>query len=391
MKNKLIITAIMYFVMAGFVQAQSRQSDTATYRTIIPVEKQSLMKNEDIIANMQMGLRNDFQDGDYLGSKFKVEQFRLEIKGYIHEKVFFRFRHRYTSTFEPQSIDKIIKGVDFAYLRFDASDKWQFTFGKTYADWGGYEFDLNPIDIYEYSDIIEMADNFLFAAGAYFQATKNHGISFQILNSRTGTFEELYDSIPTIEASKAPLAGVINWRGSFWDGKFTTLWSYSLFNEAKDIFKNYIALGNQLNLNKITIMYDFKWSKEDLDRTGIISGDVPDDIYNYALKNTLYYSHWLRFDYRFTPKWQASFVGIIDKAKWLSDVDPIKNTDDWRTAYTFIPTLEYFPWEDLNLKFYLGWVGRSFNYSEYSQSRFGLSDYSTGRLIFGIISPLHVL
>jgi hypothetical protein len=66
MKNKLIITAIMYFVMAGFVQAQSRQSDTATYRTIIPVEKQSLMKNVDIIANMQMGLRNDFQDGDYL-------------------------------------------------------------------------------------------------------------------------------------------------------------------------------------------------------------------------------------------------------------------------------------------------------------------------------------
>ncbi len=390
MKIKLIITAI-FLSIAGIVQAQLRQADTSAYRSLIPVEKQELLKNVDMIMNMQLGLRNDFQNGEYLGSKFKFEQFRLEIKGYVHEKVFFRFRHRYTSDFEPQSVDKIIKGVDFAYLRFDLSDKLQLTVGKTFADWGGYEFDLNPIDIYEYSDIIEMADNFLTGAGLYYQATKNHGFSFQILNSRTGTFEEIYDSIPTIQSSKAPLAAVINWRGSFWGGKFTTLWSYSLFNEAQDMFKNYIAIGNQLKLKKLTVMYDFKWSKEDLDRTGIISGDVPDDIYNYALKNTLYYSHWLRVDYRFVPQWQLSFVGFIDKAKWLSDMDPLKDTDDWRTAYSFIPTIEYFPWDNLNLKFFFGYVGRYFDYSDYATTRVGAQDYNTGRIIFGIISPLHVL
>jgi len=390
MKIKLIITLICLSI-AGIVQAQLRQADTSSYRSLIPVEKQELLKNVDLIMNMQLGFRNDFQDGEYLGSKFKFEQFRFEIKGYVHEKVFFRFRHRYTSEFQPQSVDKIIKGIDFAYLRFDLSDKLQLTVGKTFADWGGFEFDLNPIDIYEYSDIIEMADNFLTGAGLYYQATKNHGFSFQILNSRTGTFEEIYDSIPTIQSSKAPLAAVINWRGSFWGGKFTTLWSYSLFNEAQDMFKNYIALGNQLKMKKLTIMYDFKWSKEDLDRTGIISGDVPDDIYNYALKNTLYCSHWLRLDYRFVPKWQVSLVGFIDRAKWLSDVDPLKDTDDWRIAYSFIPTIEYFPWDDLNLKFFFGYVGRYFDYSDYATSRVGAQDYNTGRLIFGIISPLHVL
>jgi hypothetical protein len=390
MKLKLIITLTCLSII-GVAQAQLRQADTSSYRSLIPEEKQELLKNVDVITNMQLGFRNDFQDGEYLGSKFKFEQFRLEIKGYVHEKVFFRFRHRYTSDFQPQSIDKIIKGVDFAYLRIDLSDKWQFTFGKTFADWGGIEFDLNPIDIYEYSDIIEMADNFLTGAGIYYQATKSHGFSFQVLNSRTGTFEELYDSIPHVQSSKAPLAGVINWRGSFWGGKFTTLWSYSLFYEAKNTFKNYIALGNQLNLDKVTLYYDFKWSKEDLDRTGIISGDVTDDIYNYALPNTLYYSHWLRVDYRFIPKWQVCFVGFIDEAKWMSDVDPTKNTDDWRTAYSIIPTIEYFPWDDLNLKFYFGYVGRYFNYSDYAKTRVGVQDYNTGRIIFGIISPLHVL
>jgi len=391
MKIRLLI-ALISLGIASIVQAQNRQEDTSSvYRSLIPHGKQELLKNVDIIANMQMGFRSDFLDGNHQISKFQIEQFRLEIKGYVHEKVYFRFRHRYTSTFEPQSIDKIIKGVDFAYVRFDISDKLQLTVGKTFADWGGIEFDLNPIMIYEYSDIIENADNFLTGVGLYHQTTKNHGFSFQILNSRTGSFEEIYDTVPNLVSSKAALAGVINWRGSFWDGKFTTLWSYSLFNEAKGVFKNYLAFGNQLKLNKVTLAYDYLWSKEDLDRTGIISREVPDDIYNYALENTLYTSHWFKIDYRFKPKWQISFVGFIDQAKWLDDLDPTKDTDDWRTAYGFIPTLEYFPWDDINLKFYAGYVGRIYNYSDYAKSRVGVKDYNTGRLIIGIISPMQVL
>jgi len=391
MKFKNILVLVLFLFTIGIAQAQLRQADsTSTYRSIIPEEKQGLLKNIDMIANMQLGMRSDFLDGDHVQTNYRFEQFRLEIKGYVHEKVFFRFRHRYTSTFEPQTIDKVIKGVDFAYLRFDATEKLQFTIGKTFADWGGYEFDMNPINIYEYSDIIEMADNFLTGVGVYYQAFDNHGFSFQVLNSRTQSFEELYQGLPEMEGSEVPLAAVVNWRGSFWDGKFTTLWSYSLFNEAKDSFKNYIALGNQLNLDKITLSYDFKISMEDLDRTGIISNDVPDELYPYALENTVYFSHWLKFDYRFKEQWQFSFVGFYDEAKWKDDIDPTKYTDDWRTAYGVIPTIEYFPWKELNLKFYLGYVGRVYDYSDYATSRVGVEDYNTGRFIVGLISPLHI-
>ncbi len=398
MKIKRSLGILLILFTIGFTHAQLRQSDTSTvYRSIIPKNKQELLKNIDIIANMQMGLRSDFLDGEHEITKFRIEQFRLEIKGYVHKNIFFRFRHRYTSDFEPQTVDKIIKGIDFAYVRFDLTDKFQLTIGKTFADWGGIEFDMNPIDIYEYSDIIEMADNFLTGVGLYYQITDNHGLAFQILDSRTQSFEELYQGIPYLEPSKYPLAAIINWRGSFWKGKFTTLWSYSLFNEAEDTFKNYIALGNQLKLNKkITLAYDFKWSNEDLDRTGIISRDVPDDLYPYALQNTLYYSHWLKADYRFVDKWQFSFVGFIDYAKWMSDIDPLKNTDDWRTAYGFIPTIEFFPWSDINLKFFAGYVGRIYNYSDYAievTNRFGndgVQNYNTGRIIVGLISPLHI-
>ena len=391
MKDRYLILFFVMLVNFLAVQGQNRQADTtSTYRSLIPTGKQSLLKNIDMIANMQMGLRSDFYDGDHLETKFRIEQFRLEIKGYVHEKIYFRFRHRYTSTFEPQSIDKIIKGVDFMYLRFDLSERVQLTIGKTWADWGGIEFDLNPIDIYEYSDIIEQADNFLTGVGVYWQTTKNHGLAFQLLNSRTQSFEELYQGHSELEGSDIPLAVVGNWRGSFWDGKFTTLWSYSIFNEAKNTFKNYIALGNQLKLDKLAIAYDFKWSKEDLDRTGIISRDVPDDLYPYALENTLYYSHWTKIDYRFADKWGVSFVGFIDQAKWLDDIDPLKTTDDWRTGYGYVPSIEFWPWADLNLKFYVAYVGRNYIYSDYAKSRVGVEDYNTGRVMIGIISPLHI-
>ena len=119
---KIRILILIAFTSAiGTSYAQERQSDTTSYKLIIPEEKQNLLKNIDMIANMQMGFRSDFINGENMSSQFKFEQFRLEIKGHVTEKVYFRFRHRYTSTFEPQSIDKIIKGVDFAYLRFDLS------------------------------------------------------------------------------------------------------------------------------------------------------------------------------------------------------------------------------------------------------------------------------
>jgi len=390
--KKIFLPVIFFFCAVIAVFAQDMQSEgTTSYRSLIPESKQSLLKNIDIIANTQMNFRNDFIDGEYIGSKFRIEQFRMEIKGYIFPKLFFRFRHRYTSTFEPQTIDKIIKGVDMAFVRLDLSDKWQLSVGKMCADWGGVEFDLNPIDIYEYSDIIEMADNFLTGAGVYFQANKNQGLAFQLLDSRTGSFEELYDTVPDVTASKVPLALVFNWRGNFFNGKLSTIWSYSLFTEAKGIGMNYIALGNQFRSKKLDVAYDFKISFENLDRTGIISDLIPDTLYNYAVRKTVYRSHWTRITYKMTEQWQLSADAFIDCALWKDDLDPYKTDDKFRTVYSVIPTLEFFPFKKYNLKFFLGYVGRWGHYSDYAKSRFGLSDYNNYRIIIGLISPLHIM
>ena len=381
-------------------QKQERQTgDTTDYKTLIPEEKQGLLKNVAVIANMQFGLRNEFVDGDYTQTRFRNEQFRLEIRGQVHEKVYFRFRDRYTRAQTSESIDNISRSVDLAYLRFDISEKFSISAGKMCADWGAWEFDWNPIDIYEYSDIIEYADNFLTGVGFSYTPSNRNQWTFQVLDSRTKSFEELYGDQPNFTESKAPLAFDANWRGSLLDGKIKTIWSYSLFNEAQDgegnsANMNYIALGNEFNVGKFRFIYDFKWSDEQLDRTGVVSETIPNNLYDYSVANTLYIGHWVNVRYRLTPKVDLTLVAMLDIAKWKNSFNDPLNTsgeEHIRDAWGYVPAIEYFPWSDLNIKFFANWVGRVYKYSDYAQDRFGVSDYTTGRFTVGFISPLGIL
>src|SRR5436190_9435413 len=321
-----------------------------------------------MIANMRFAQRNEFVDGNYTKSRFTMEQFRLEIKGKVHDKVYFRFRDRYTRAQTSESVDGISRSTDLAFVRVDVSDKFSISAGKLCADWGAIEFDLNPIDVYEYSDIIEYADNFLTGVGFSYVANSKNQFTFQILDSRTKTFDELYGPQPHLVEGKVPMAFVANWRGSLFDGKLNTIWSYAIHNEAKDTVTgnpavmNYFALGNQLKLGKLTVDYDYKLSLEDLDRTSIVSETVPDNLYPYALRKAVYIGHWLNLNYRVQPKLNLALVLMMDLAKYKDDIDPLKTSDDIRTAWGYIPTIEYYPFKDLNLRFYANWVGRSYDY-----------------------------
>ena len=390
----------MMLPTAVWAQKTERQMEDSTdYRTLIPEEKQGMLKNISMIANMNFAFRNEFVDEEYVQSRFRNEQFRLEIRGQVHEKVYFRFRDRYTRAQTSESVDNISRSVDLAYIRVDLTNKWSVSLGKMCADWGAWEFDWNPIDIYEYSDIVEYADNFLTGVGfTYTPSTKNQW-TFQVLDSRTKTFEELYGQQPNFTESKAPLAFVANWRGSLLDGKIKTIWSYSLFNEAQDMTgnganMNYIALGNEFNFDKFRFIYDFKWSDEELDRTGVVSETIPNSLFSYSVGNTLYIGHWVNLRYMVSPKVHLTFVGMLDIANWknsFNDPDNPTGEEHIRNAWGFIPAVEYYPWDDLNLKFFANWVGRSYDYSDYAQERFGASNYSTGRFTVGFISPLGIL
>jgi len=398
---KNITWVLVFLILPSLVWAQKQErqmGDTTYYPSLIPEAKQGLLKNVSMIANMNFALRNEFVDGEYTQSRFRNEQFRLEIRGQVHEKVYFRFRDRYTRAQTSESIDNISRSVDMAYIRVDVSDKWSISAGKMCADWGAWEFDWNPIDIYEYSDIVEYADNFLTGVGFTYTPSNRNQWTFQVLDSRTKSFGELYGPQPNFTESKAPLAFVSNWRGSLMDGKIKTIWSYSLFNEAQDANgnsanMNYIALGNEFNFDKFRFIYDFKWSDEQLDRTSIVSETIPDALFPYSVANTLYVGHWVNLRYMVSDKVHLTMVAMLDIANWKNSFKDPSNTtgeEHIRNAWGFIPAVEYYPWSDLNMKFFANWVGRRYDYSDYAKASLGAVDYTTGRFTVGFISPLGI-
>lgn len=401
MKSLKWILLFLVLPSLAWAQKQERQTgDTTYYKTLIPEAKQGLLKNVSMIANMNYAFRNEFRDGEYTQSRFRNEQFRLEIRGQVHEKVYFRFRDRYTRAQTSESIDNISRSVDLAYLRFDINSKFSISAGKMCADWGAWEFDWNPIDIYEYSDIVEYADNFLTGVGFTYTPSPRNQWTFQVLDSRTKSFTELYGAQPNFVESKAPLAFVANWRGVLLDGKIKTIWSYSLFNEAQDpstgkgANMNYIALGNEFNFSKFRFIYDFKWSDEALDRTTIVSETIPDALFPYSVANTVYVGHWINLRYMINPKVHLTMVAMLDVANWKNSFNDPNNTtgeEHIRNAWGFIPAVEYYPWSDLNIKFFANWVGRRYDYSDYAKQSLGAVDYTTGRFTIGFISPLGIL
>ncbi|RAJ81820.1 phosphate-selective porin O/P [Chitinophaga dinghuensis] len=368
-------------------KSQQQEHPDTIYKPLISLPKSYLLDNIDLIANMRFAGQNRFVNGTYTGSSFVNEQFRLEIKGKVTDKLYFRFRDRYTRNPETQSVDNISRSTDLAYLRFDPNEHWKIYAGKLCADWGGYEFDANPIDIYEYSDMIEFADNFLSGAGVGYLPNKQHEFTVQLLNSRTKTFHELYDTIPGINEAKFPFAAVANWRGSFWEGKFQTIWSYSIFKEATHQYMNYFAFGNQLQLKGFRLQYDFKLSLENLDRKLIVSGIVHN---GPAKQGVRYVTHWVSADVKVSRIVHLAFQGMVDFACWDGNPDP--NADKrLRVAWGYVPGVEVYPLKSVNLKVYANMVGRVYRYTDYAKAAFGQTNGDNFRFSVGIVTPLTVL
>lgn len=394
----------IYFLIALFPIMASGQNDHIekqtsegnlfkdTIQPIIPVSKQSLLRDIDVIFNSRMAYNSYFTDGDHDLSHYNVDQLRFEIKGKIHDKVYFRFRNRYTRDPIPGNLDNISRSIDLAFLRIDLSKRTNISVGKLCADWGGYEFDFNPIDILTYNDIIENADNFLVGAGiSHTLKNGNHSFSFQLLNSRTKTYEEQYgkSAPPSVTPSEYPLAMVGNWRGKFFDGKFETTYSYSFFNEAKGAHMNYVALGNKFAAKNFVLYYDFQYSNEGLDRLGIVSNIISSQ-YPFAAKKAVYLENWIRAEYLATPKINLLMTIMSSNQSWKDNPDSNANCK-LSTSYGLIPTIQYMPFKDFNIKFYLAYTARKYDYTKYAENTFGAKDYTTGLVSVGFIAPLLVL
>ena len=378
MKKLALLIVVMGFGVSAF--AQSSPKEKTLFERVANIEKKIDWFN--FYLNMQGSFDASFNyDGVHGLSEaaFKMRQFRIEAKGNITPWLSYRWRQRLNRgnnggnnidnmptsiDIAGNNIDNIPTSIDIAGIGVKLDDHFSFFAGKQCAAYGGIEFDLNPIEIYEYSDMIENMSNFMTGLNIAYQIDNNHQLQFQILDSRNGSQEETYG--PGFEKSRAPLLYTLNWNGNLFDGIYKTRWSASVMSETKDKQMYYYALGN-----------DFTFSKK-----GIITGIVGNEDGHNAL-DAEYLSVVTKVNYRFQPKWNAFVKGMYETASVSKTRGDIEK-GNYRTSYGYLAGIEYYPLEDSNLHFFCTFVGRSYKFTD----RAAQKGYNTQRLEVGFIYQL---
>ena len=316
-------------------------------------EENPIHKKFNMYFNFQSSFDLEKVKDQDMTAQFKARQLRLEVRGDITDRIFYRFRHRLNKSNAATSLDNLAKATDMLYAGFRLDDKWALTAGKMCQAWGGFEFDLNPMNIYEYSDFIENMDNFMLGAMITYAPNKNHEFNLQITDVRNDSFKTLYGTATnTINASKAPLTYIFNWNGNLFDNLIQTRWGGGLQSEA-DGYNNWmLMLGTKLNLPKFQVFFDYMMANEALDRLAYtpLSKDSNNNI--LAIKDTKYNSFVLKAEYQPAPHWNIFAQGMYETAKSDLPNNELKSIG-------YYAGVEYLPFEKQDLRFFLAYIGRS--------------------------------
>ncbi|MBQ7421410.1 MAG: porin, partial [Prevotella sp.] len=131
-------------------------------------------------------------DDDDWTSGFKNKQLRLEIKGNIGEHLSYRLRHRMNKANNAQGEDNFAKATDIMMVGWKFNDKFAVQAGKMCQIWGGFEFDENPMYIYQYSDMVDNMDNFMAGFVASYKPIPTQEIAVEISDANNGRFSDEY-------------------------------------------------------------------------------------------------------------------------------------------------------------------------------------------------------
>lgn len=207
-------------------------------------------KKTDFRINIALDTRLDGQVTAYSGTPEKSTELgfagkfiTLVVDGSITENLTYGYRQRlFTKDLNPTSF---FNATDWLYLKYRFHKNFTFTAGKDVIAIGGFEYDMNPIDVYFYSMYCNNVTCYQLGLSLTYMDNKgNHSLKAQVTNSpfSTGAYDGKF-------------AYNLLWSGNM--GWFKTLYSVNMVERERGHFLNYIALGNRFTWNPVTIDLDY--------------------------------------------------------------------------------------------------------------------------------------
>ena len=321
---------------------------------------------------------------------FKNKHLRLEIKGNLTDKLYYRFCYRMTNSNVVRSEDNFARSTDVVMIGYRFSDKLSVEAGKIFQPLGGYEVDENPIYIYEYSDLTGGLECYLGGVVVNYKPVPTQEIVVGVTNAHNDKFADVYgDNSLAIEGdgtqnrilekTRIPLGYSLGWNGSFLNNRLLTRWSWGIEGEARHKYSRMLILGQKLNLDRLQWYFDYMYQNDGLDRFGLASREVRDffpAVGGEVWMSDVHYTSFItKLNWQFAPQWNLMLKGMYETAS-VTKVDRFK---DFRKSYGYVGSVEYYPVKSQDFRVFLAYVGRKVTYKD----GVGLDKYNTNRIELG--------
>jgi hypothetical protein len=112
--------------------------------------------NPDVSAHMNLEFYTSaaayFTERNFDEAAFKINRVRLEILGSFSKEFNWHFRQSFNKYSNPHALDNLSSSIEYAYVNWKPSDKFNLTVGKQFVAMGGYEYYLNSNKVREFSE-----------------------------------------------------------------------------------------------------------------------------------------------------------------------------------------------------------------------------------------------
>lgn len=329
-----------------------------------------------------------FTEGKFDEASFKMNRVRLEIYGKLNKHLSYHFRQSFNKYSNPYSVDNMSSSIEYANIKWTASDRFDLVAGKQFLAVGGYEGYVNGLKVREFSEFNNYFEIYQTGLKGVVKLTPDQHLILQVTNNRNSADANMYlYGLPEgVEPSKVPLLGTVNWMGWFADGAVNLMYSASAGQLAKGKNVYHFMCGNVYEKDPFLAYFDVLYSRSALDsqqRITSLQGE-------YTAQNTQYLTFIANLDYQFHPKWNAYIKGAYETAG-VYETNGIFAKGRYITSWNAQACLEWFPFtEDQGFKVFAHYVYKGHELSDIAKA-LGAVKPHTQRISIGIQYVIPVL
>ncbi|MCX4292228.1 MAG: porin [Odoribacter sp.] len=356
----------------------SAKHEKSLFEALTRIRKQHNLL--EIKLNTRMAFHSDLSPQESEQSAFRMDYLRLQITGNITERIFYKWMQHLNKSDTPHSLDNMPASINCLGVGFHITPALSLFAGKQYADFGGFEYDADPAEVYSFSDFGNNITCFLMGVHLAWWVTPSQEIRFQITDARSNKDDKT--QLPAnYKTAKTPLGYTVNWNGNFLDNTLSTRCSFSLFHESQKQNIYFWALAGAWQHGNFNMYIDGLFSIEEIDKLGILSEISGQAEQPYRATHCQYFSLISRLNYRILSKLNIFAKGTYETASARTGTN-LPESGKYRTSYGYQGGIEYFPMKE-NLRFFLVYRGKQTDYTRLS-APFHLSNEHPQHLSLGL-------